>query len=93
MERGLAQRDVARQLGVSPRRISSLEGAAFVPASTAERYFNALGRLGAKSYVHEPRPSERTVRLAALRLSPQSNDPAQASAAELDRRPRGSTGA
>jgi hypothetical protein len=45
MQGGLAQRDVARQLGVSPRRISSLEGAAFVPCTTADRYLDALGHL------------------------------------------------
>ena len=94
MQRGLAQRDVARQLGVSPRRISSLEGAAFVPGNAADRYTDALERLVAvKNRGAELRPAGRLVGRAAVPLAPRSEEPAQSPVAEPDSSPRRSTGA
>lgn len=94
MERGLAQRDVARQLGVSPRRISSLEGAAFVPRNAADRYFDALGRLvTVEARVAELRSAERAGRRAVMPLPHRPEDPDQAPVAKPGGSPRESTAA
>ena len=90
MQRGLVPRDVARQLSVSPRRISSFESA----GTTADRHFDALGRLDAVgTCLDELWPSERAIRRGALHLSLRSGDSANAPVAKPDRSPRGSTGA
>jgi transcriptional regulator with XRE-family HTH domain len=44
LARGVHQRSIADVLGVSRARISNIEQAAHVPASTAERYLGALAQ-------------------------------------------------
>lgn len=55
VRRGLRQADLAQLLGVSRRRVATIEGQHKVPPALANRYFGALNQTESESHGHSLR--------------------------------------